>query len=608
MTELMAALAEAAEAAGCAVELALDRFPAYEDDRAYVVVPHEFDAWGLASGQPDAQQRARTIALCTENPGTTWFESTAALVTGLGCAVSINRSSAAELRRRGVRCEHLQLGYCARWDSWRRELHRERPIDVLYLGAADPRRDPLLAAIGARLWARECQFLVPPLEQRTAQRPDFLTGDEKYRRLAEARVLLNLHRTTSAALEWMRFLEAICNGCVVVSEPSLDGEPLLPGEHYVQAPAARIGASLEELLDDRPRLQELQRQAYDFIREQLPIEPAGTRLAELAGKLLQARASAPKALPGAGAARATAGEPPTDMEGAPVLAVTSVLAAGGGAGPGEREGQRRRRAGGLRSEIKGHIERARRRRAATPARTPCYDDARPRVSVIAVIAGNRAQSTIALLETVVDRASADLEVLALADGSDARGVARAHRFLDRHPALPILLLAGDQPELGTGRNVLVERARGRYVLALPGSGGIFPSTVERLARALEGDRDALFAYPMVAVVESGTVVQLRGALPWEPERLTRESWIDPPALIRRERLLELGGYATDARLRGLEDFELWCRCAENLGRGVHVPQVLAWHAPEDNAQPVDVAAVADLLRERCPRLFGAATR
>jgi len=48
------------------------------------------------------------------------------------------------------------------------------------------------------------------------------------------------------------------------------------------------------------------------------------------------------------------------------------------------------------------------------------------------------------------------------------------------------------------------------------------------------------------------------------------------ALIRREELLAVGGYTTDARLTGWEDFHLWCRCAE--GRyGVIVPQVLAWY-------------------------------
>jgi hypothetical protein len=50
-------------------------------------------------------------------------------------AVSINRFSAAELQRRGIRCEHVQLGYVPAWDAWCREERVERSIDVLYLGA-----------------------------------------------------------------------------------------------------------------------------------------------------------------------------------------------------------------------------------------------------------------------------------------------------------------------------------------------------------------------------------------------------------------------------------------------------------------------------------------
>lgn len=284
MTELLSAISAACAAAGHATELVLDAFPP-QDDAVYVVIPHEFRAWGDPQGFPDATQRARTIALCTENPGTEWFEQTYELVSEFAAAASINRSSAAELQRRGVRCEHLQLGYSPLWDSWRRDERMERPIDVLYLGAADPRRDPLLAGIGGELWMRECQFLVPPLEPRTRPRPDFLKEADKYRRLRSAKVLLNLHRTTSAALEWMRFLEAISNGCVVVSEPCLDSEPLVVGEHFLTASVERIGGVISRLLDEPARLCHVRERAYDFVRRDLPMAPAAKRLAELAAEL-----------------------------------------------------------------------------------------------------------------------------------------------------------------------------------------------------------------------------------------------------------------------------------------------------------------------------------
>jgi len=70
MTELLSAISAACAAAGHTVELVLDAFPRLDEDAVYVVIPHEFHAWGDPQGFPDASQRARTIALCTENPGT----------------------------------------------------------------------------------------------------------------------------------------------------------------------------------------------------------------------------------------------------------------------------------------------------------------------------------------------------------------------------------------------------------------------------------------------------------------------------------------------------------------------------------------------------------
>jgi hypothetical protein len=287
MTELLLALSDACADAGHRVELALDAFPPLDrPDTIYVAIPHEFYAHGDPSGFPDARLRARTIALCTENPGTPWFDQTLELVTQFAAAaVSINRSSAAALERRGIPCAHVQLGYVPTWDTWHRDEGALRPIDVLYLGAADPRRDPLLPGIRHALSARECQFLVPPLEVRTAPRPDFITGTDKYHRLRSSRVLLNLHRTTSRAFEWMRFLEAICNGCVVVSEPSLDSLPLVPGEHFLVADVEHIAGTVDELLDDPDRLLTLRHRAYDFVRRELSMRPAADQLAELAAEL-----------------------------------------------------------------------------------------------------------------------------------------------------------------------------------------------------------------------------------------------------------------------------------------------------------------------------------
>jgi len=75
-----------------------------------------------------------------------------------------------------------------------------------------------------------------------SSRADYLVDGEKFAHLARTKLLVNLHQEHSRSFEWVRVLQAIANGCVVVSEPSLDDQPLVPGEHFVVAAPESIPA------------------------------------------------------------------------------------------------------------------------------------------------------------------------------------------------------------------------------------------------------------------------------------------------------------------------------------------------------------------------------
>ena len=109
MTELLSMVGAAVTAAGHEVEYAFDEFPPLADGGAYVVIPHEFHGHLAPRSFPSSAQCARTIALCTENPGTEWFEHAVHLIPHFGAAMAINEASVSELGRRGVACAHLRL-------------------------------------------------------------------------------------------------------------------------------------------------------------------------------------------------------------------------------------------------------------------------------------------------------------------------------------------------------------------------------------------------------------------------------------------------------------------------------------------------------------------
>ncbi len=457
---------------------------------------------------------------------------------------------------------------------------------MLYLAAADPRRDPLLAGIGTELWHRHCEFLVPPLEPRTAPRPDFILGAEKYQRLRSAKVLLNLHRTTSRAFEWMRFLEAICNGCVVVSEPCLDSEPLMVGEHFLTAEVAALPQLAERLLNDPQELARIRSRSYAFVKESLPMKDAVERLVVLASTLPR-EPQRPEA-----SMLASRSRPPST--GAAERAPDASPARTG------HSGQRTGRPRGLLRTLQLYAA-----NGAWPVR-----HRRPWVSSPSFA---RAQPEISLL-SVPDRGDGGALGQVIADSSELQ-LDRPHELLVAgtveleeeclaragEASFPVGVFGESAGSPHAALNRLLVHARAELVLVLDAAWGLYPFAPARLAAPLEDDPGATFAYPMAARLDEARVVGLAGSLPWEPARLRTGNYIGPVALIRRRHLVRLGGFSTDPRLAGWEFFDLWCTCAETGRHGVHVPQVLAWRGSSEGAVTPEAWR---LLLKRHPRLLG----
>ena len=104
--------------------------------------------------------------------------------------------------------------------------------------------------------------------------------------LGRSRLLLNLHREGSLAFEWVRALDAISSGCVVLTEPSSDLEPLVPGEHVLVASPARLGTVARAALTDPDALDAIAGAAYDVCTTELDVVASGRRLVDIAGDLL----------------------------------------------------------------------------------------------------------------------------------------------------------------------------------------------------------------------------------------------------------------------------------------------------------------------------------
>jgi hypothetical protein len=542
MAELLAVVADAVADVGFPTVRHTGTVTEVDDGRtACVVVPHEYAA---VAAPPPAHLLDRTIAFGVEHPGTATFEASLAASAGFAAHFEINANSVEEARRRGVRSERFELGYHRRWD--RRQEGSLRDIDVVFLGTADPRRLALLATISTSLRSHRYELFIPPHEPMTRPRPDFLLAEQKWDVLARSRTLLNLHRERSTALEWVRCLEAICNGAVVVTEPSTGLEPLVPGEDVIVAEPHHLGPVLRSLLLDPSTRERIASSALATAMHAIDMAGSAQRLADTAATLRPGpRRSAPapdrrQVRPADTASAPMAIWVPTMRE----LPVDVPADEAAGSSPSNYT-----------AALLDRID-----EIAPPGQLLTLpDDRAPTWLDVQCVAG---PGDGPLTLTLGCFASSGVAVHIALDGTTAPDLAG-------QPAVRTVLSHEFPVGRGRCRNALLAAGGADLILVLDAGDQILPETLERIRNLFDADADLDVAYSMARTDEPGLV----NALIPESRRLARFSYLTRGYVVRRRWLESLGGYATERALQELADHDFWSRSANAGAKAVLLREV-----------------------------------
>ena len=176
------------------------------------------------------------------------------------------------------------------------------------------------------------------------------------------------------------------------------------------------------------------------------------------------------------------------------------------------------------------------------------------------------------LRSVAGQTHMRLELIVVDDGSCDASADVAASWLERHGARfarALLVRHMENQGLSQARNTAFECARADYVLVLDADNALYPRAVARLLETLE-DSDAGAAFSQMVLF--GETVQPGYADTWVPERLKPANYVDAMALVRKSAWARLSGYAhLDL---GWEDYDFWCRFAEEGIAAIYVPEML----------------------------------
>ncbi|NQY57495.1 MAG: glycosyltransferase [Ilumatobacteraceae bacterium] len=539
-----------------------DRLPMPDGAINLVVAPHEF--FELYDASTRELQRAAAASVCvgTEQPGTPWFRLTADVARRGLRTLDINRVAVAALRDEGIDTRHLQMGAV---DSLA-AASVDRDIDVLFLGSLDDRRGEVLASLAPLLYERRSELRLFRFDRPVgADTPGLVFGAQKAALLARARVLINVHRDGAddgpAYFEWVRMVEAMANGCAVLTEPSDAHDPLEAGTHFVEASRDAFGGELIELLDDEPRRAAVAEAGRRAVTEQLAFGPSVVaHLRDIEHEVLPhvaAHVADRTYLRGRWTLHGETQRPVKRL--GPMMPFRELQRSAKRLALAE--GAALRRIDELRSVIahgtEMHIERI---------ESPAYAAAVPDVSVIVTLY-NYADLVGETLESIATNTGVDFEIIVIDDHSTDSGRHVVASFIDAHPELPILLIGKDANEgLARARNTGFSAARAPYVMVVDADNHLYPTALARLRKSLEQRPDASATYSILEVF--GDERTVLSAIDWDPERLLRANYIDAQAMWRASDWWDLGGYRPDEGIHGWEDWDLWLRLAASGGTAV----------------------------------------
>ena len=188
----------------------------------------------------------------------------------------------------------------------------------------------------------------------------------------------------------------------------------------------------------------------------------------------------------------------------------------------------------------------------------------PLVSVVMPVR-NAARFLEEAAESVLAQGLADLELIAVDDGSSDETPAVLRALAARDPRLKILTTpaAGIVPALQAG----IAAAKGEFVARMDADDIAATERLERQVAALRADPSlALIGSAITLIDEAGhklrevsypaSPAEIRLALP------SRNCFAHPTVLMRRDALLAVGGYRSAFAL--CEDYDLWLRLAERF--------------------------------------------
>jgi len=231
----------------------------------------------------------------------------------------------------------------------------------------------------------------------------------------------------------------------------------------------------------------------------------------------------------------------------------------------------------------------------------------PRVSVLLTVY-NYADYVWQALHSVALSDLEGIEVVVVDDASSDNSVEAIRDACSTLSWLPVKLIRRQRNAgLSAARNLAAEHAGADLLFILDADNAVFPGALRKLARTLEANPEAAFAYGLIETFDINGPEGVISWIDWDPSRLRFGNYIDAMAMLRRSALEQVGGYSTESAFAmGWEDFALWVAMAHERLEAIRVPEFVGRYRVNPHSMlsltDIDHSAVWSALLRKYPSL------
>jgi hypothetical protein len=174
-------------------------------------------------------------------------------------------------REHGFEAWHIPYGY---HPTHGRLLGLERDVDVLFIGDTGPRRRRrLLSYLRSR-------GIAVTVRGSWYNAPTALWGEARTQFLNRTKIIVHLQRYPGK-LAAKRFILAMANGVLVISEPPYRPEPFVDRVHYVVARGTEMPDAIRYYLDHPAERERITAAAYQLVTEKQTFARSMTRMVDM---------------------------------------------------------------------------------------------------------------------------------------------------------------------------------------------------------------------------------------------------------------------------------------------------------------------------------------